>query len=313
MHVVFALLTALDRHAIVAARGDREGDPMSAADRPRRTQQPSKQATSPRSVTRLVQIFDDLCSRPTGASLATLSQSMGIPKSSLLNLLRGLIDSGHLAFVDGLYQLGPEAFGMAQAIMATRRFLGFAELARPVLRQLVETTQETAVLAVMSGDKKSAVYVEKLESPTAIRFTATVGDSRPLLWSAVGRVLLAFQLDHWLNEYMRTVKMVQHTPETEMNRKRLRALLEEVRATHVAVTRNQGTMGVAGFAAPIFDSSGVIVAAIGLAAPTERAMAHSAELSAAAKDAGVEISRLMGYRPFIVDAKPRRRPTGLPG
>jgi hypothetical protein len=42
-------------------------------------------------------------------------------------------------------------------------------------------------------------------------------------------------------------------------------------------------------------------------------MARSAELSAAARDAGVEISRLMGYRPFIADAKPRRRSTGLPG
>jgi len=38
----------------------------------------------------------------TGAPLAALSESMGIPKSSLLNLLRGLLESQHLAFVDGL-------------------------------------------------------------------------------------------------------------------------------------------------------------------------------------------------------------------
>jgi IclR family transcriptional regulator, acetate operon repressor len=271
-----------------------------------RPSKPTK-STSPRSVARLVQIFDTLCSRPTGASLAALSESMGIPKSSLLNLLRGLLESQHLTFVDGLYQLGPEAFGMAGAILATRRFLGFAELARPVMRRLVDSTRETSTLAVMSSDRKSAVYVEKFESPTAIRFSATVGDSRPLLWSSVGRVLLAFQVDHWLNEYMRTVKMVAHTPQTEMNRKRLRDILEEVRRTHVAVTINQGTMGVAGFAAPIFDSSGLIVAAIGLAAPAERAKVRASELSAVVRDAGIEISRLMGYRPFIEPPRPRAR------
>jgi DNA-binding IclR family transcriptional regulator len=254
---------------------------------------------APRSVLRIVRIFDDLCSRPTGASLATLSESMGIPKSSLLNLLRGLLASQHLSFTDGLYQLGPEAYGMASAITATRRFLGFADLARPVMRRLVEGTQETALLAVMSGDKKSAIYVEKLESPTAIRFSATVGDSRPLLGSAVGRVLLAFQVDHWLNEYMRTAKLVKYTPQTEVNRARLREILEEVRRNHVAVTINQGTAGVAGFAAPIFDSAGMIVAAVGLAAPSERAKAKTDELSAVAHHAGREISRLMGYRPFV--------------
>jgi DNA-binding IclR family transcriptional regulator len=256
-------------------------------------------SAAPRSVHRIMRILDDLCSRPTGASLATLSDSIGTPKSSLLNLLRGLTASQHLSFVDGLYQLGPEAYGLASAITATRRFLGFAELARPVMRRIVDQTHETSVLAVMSTDKRSAVYVEKFESPTAIRFSATVGDSRPLLWSAVGRVLLAFQVDHWLNEYMRTVKMVRHTPHTEINRARLRAILEEVRKNHVAAPFDQGTFGVAGFAAPIFDSSGTIVAAIGIAAPTERARANANKLSSTIYDAGREISRTMGYRPRI--------------
>jgi DNA-binding IclR family transcriptional regulator len=270
---------------------------------------PELAAGAPRSVTRVVQIFEDLCSRPTGASLATLSESIGVPKSSLLNLLRGLLASNHLTFVNGLYQLGPEAYGMASAIIAARRFLSFADLARPIMRRLVDTTQETSVLAVMSSDKKSAIYVEKIESPTALRFTATVGDSRPLLWSAVGRVLLAFQVDHWLNEYMRTVKMVKHTPASEIRRARLREILEDVRRTHVAATADQGTMNVSGFAAPIFDSSGALVAAIGLAAPTDRAKERVAEFSAMAHDAGLEISRLMGYRPFVAETKPHRPPS----
>lgn len=255
------------------------------------------QTGAPRSVNRILQIFDDLCSRPTGASLATLSDSLGIPKSSLLNLLRGLLASNHLAFVDGLYQLGPEAYGLASAIIGTRRYLGVTDLARPVMRRLAEASQETAVLAVMSGDRSAAIYVEKIESPNAIRFSATVGDSRPLLWSAVGRVLLAFQVDHWLNEYMRTAKLVRHTPQTEIRRTRLRDILEEVRRNHVAVTADQGTRNVSGFAAPIFDGSGNLVAAVGIAAPTDRTRSRVAAFSRLAHDAGIDISRLMGYRP----------------
>lgn len=180
-------------------------------------------------------------------------------------------------------------------------------MARPSMRKLVDETHETAVLAVMSGDKKSAVYVEKIESPTAIRFSATVGDSRPLLWSAVGRVLLAFQPDYWLNNYLRTIKMVKHTPHSEVRRAQLKKILEEIRRTHVAVSIDQGTLDVSGFAAPIFDSSGVIVAAIGIAAPTERSNQRSAQLGKLVHNIGLEVSRLMGYRVVTVQARTVKR------
>ncbi len=264
-------------------------------------------SNTPRSVMRIIQILDELSSRPTGASLTTLSVTIGTPKSSLLNLLRGLLEKNYLTFTNGLYQLGPEAYGMAAAIVSAQRFQGFADMARPSMRKLVDETHETAVLAVMSGDKKSAVYVEKIESPTAIRFSATVGDSRPLLWSAVGRVLLAFQPDYWLNNYLRTVKMVKHTPHSEVRRAQLKKILEEIRRTHVAVSIDQGTLGVSGFAAPIFDSSGVIVAAIGIAAPTERSNQRSAQLGKLVHNIGLEVSRLMGYRVVTVQARTVKR------
>lgn len=254
------------------------------------------QRATPRSVMRIVHILEDLSARPTGASLATLSESIGAPKSSLLNLLRGLLDNNYVRFANGTYQLGPESFSMARAIVAMQGSSDFAETVRPIMRRLVAATKETALLAEMSNDRRSAIYVEKIESPTAIRFPATIGSARPLLWSAVGRVLLAFQSENWLNSYLEAARMVKYTPDSEVRREHLRKILEEVRQTLVTASINQGTRGISGFAAPLFDNSGKLVAAIGVAAPIDLTTYRRDELSSIVCNAGLEASRLMGYR-----------------
>ena len=53
--------------------------------------------TGPRSLTRLLGLFDVLAKSKHGMSLAELNQALQSPKSSLLNLLRPLVIDGYLA------------------------------------------------------------------------------------------------------------------------------------------------------------------------------------------------------------------------
>jgi hypothetical protein len=89
------------------------------------------------SVARLPQILD-LLSRasPHGASLASLSAQTGIPKSSLLNILRGLQSLGYLTSVNNIYHLGSEAYALANLIISTLRSGRLPAIARSTLQRL---------------------------------------------------------------------------------------------------------------------------------------------------------------------------------
>ena len=58
-----------------------------------RTKDPAVEVTGPRSLTRLLGLFDVLAKSKDGMTLAELNQALKSPKSSLLNLLRPLV--GH--------------------------------------------------------------------------------------------------------------------------------------------------------------------------------------------------------------------------
>jgi DNA-binding IclR family transcriptional regulator len=247
---------------------------------------------SPRSVARVVEILGRLAEEPHGLSLSQLSQAMAVPKSSLLNLLRGLVGAGYVAHTEGGYRLGGETYRLAGAVLASRQF---PEIARPVLQKLAEQSGETALVGVPTPDRQFVVYVDKVESRTAIRFAATVGDRRPLYCAVGGQVLLAFQPAEARDQYLRQTRLVAHTPRTVTDKRKLRAMLDQVRAEGVAVTQGEMTEGVAGVGAPIFDNAGHVMAAVIIAGPQERIAAKAPLLTMLVRNAGADISRLMGY------------------
>ncbi|HXC38014.1 MAG TPA: helix-turn-helix domain-containing protein [Burkholderiales bacterium] len=70
----------------------------------------------PRSLNRVLDILAMLADGGKEQSLGELTGTLGIPKSSLLNLLRGLCNSRHLVREGQKYRIGPEAVRLAGAI-----------------------------------------------------------------------------------------------------------------------------------------------------------------------------------------------------
>src|SRR4051812_21258378 len=116
------------------------------ADRAGATERPQAPAAGPRSLARLLGLFDAVAASTEGLTLAKLSVALGAPKSSLLMLLRPLVRSDYLIHEDGRYRLGTAAFRLASTIQATR---SLPRLMRPYLEKLVAASGETAYLAVM--------------------------------------------------------------------------------------------------------------------------------------------------------------------
>ena len=73
-----------------------------------------------RSPVRLMQIFDAVAQSSEGITLSEFSALLDSPKSSLLNLLRPLVEQGYLQKSASRYMLGPAAIHMASTILRGR-------------------------------------------------------------------------------------------------------------------------------------------------------------------------------------------------
>ncbi len=251
----------------------------------------------PRSVARVLLLLDELARAPEGAGLAVLSRALAVPKTTLLGLLRALAVEGYAVQADGAWHLGAEAHGLARAILGSRRDAGLAATARPLLEALAEATGESAMLSVLAPDRSAMVYLDKVESRTALRFTATIGDHRPIHCTASGRVMLAFLPPPWPAEFLRSARLPPATPASITDRRRLRQLVAEARDQGHATTLGEATEGAIGIAAPVFDAGGQVVAAIVLAAPLARAEPRRAGLTRQVCRAAAALSRRLGHRP----------------
>ena len=84
-----------------------------------------------------------------------------------------------------------------------------------MLRALVERTGETAVLAATSG--RFALFIDAIESPHAIRYTASPGKLVPLHVTATGRALLSLLSPSDRAGVLRRASFERYTPTTLMS------------------------------------------------------------------------------------------------
>lgn len=121
-------------------------------------------------------------------SLAQLSERTGLYKSTILRLAASLERFGYLErLADGRFRLGPSLWRLGSL---ARRSYDLGEFVRPVLRDLVDATGETAAFYVRAGDQRLCLY--RLNSPRAVRHHLDEGVLLPISMGASGRVLLAF-------------------------------------------------------------------------------------------------------------------------
>lgn len=251
---------------------------------------------SPQSVTRVIRILEALCASAAPVSLAQLSRTLGAPKSSIAALLRGLADADFVVAADGVYRLGPSAFGLGSALLEARRRLQSSDLVRDGMRRLAARTGETVLFAVHDPDADTMTYVDVIESRNAVRFAVAVGDRRPLYCTAGGRALLATLPDAALRAYLKRLKPLSLTAHTETDKRQLAELIGSVRERGVAQTVDQAAEGVTGTAAAIRDAGGAALGALIVAAPSTRLQDRLAELARLVHEEAAAISRSLGHR-----------------
>lgn len=197
--------------------------------------------------------------------LTEVTAGLGLPKATVHRLLtllrqRGYIDQDAQAG----YTVGLKCFELGEHW--DRRF-DLRAFARPHLEALNSELGETVQLAIY--DQGDAVYVDKIESQQQVIARPDSSRRAPATVVATGRALLAFQSEDEL-EVQLARPLPKYTPHTPANKDEAAAVLDEVRVNGYAVNKQTYRVGICGLAAPIRNSTGGVIASVGVIVPAHR-------------------------------------------
>jgi DNA-binding IclR family transcriptional regulator len=197
---------------------------------------------------RTLDLFETFAKMQTPLSLSDLARALNAPPSSCFNLIRALQARGYLYSVQPRRQLYPtrRLFDVANAIMAGEPWMARIE---PVLVQLRDQTRETIILGKRQGDR--VVYLNVIEGPQSIRYTARAGDLKPLHSSAIGKALLGTLTLTELAELLEQLPLNRVTEATITDRDALLADLERGRKRGYFVTTGENVADVMAVAATV--------------------------------------------------------------
>jgi IclR family transcriptional regulator, KDG regulon repressor len=198
--------------------------------------------------------------------ISSIAQRLGLAKSTVHRLAVTLAGEGFLEQnpQNGRYRLGLSLFSLGALV---RQRMDVSHQALSLLTALRDQTQETVHLAIL--DETSIMYLHNMESAQAIGTRSYIGTRKPAFCTSEGRVLLAFNAPELTLAVLKE-DLVQRTPKTTTDVKKLRQMLEEVRHNGYATDDEESESGMRSVAAPIRDISGNAIAAVGLAGPIQR-------------------------------------------
>jgi IclR family transcriptional regulator, KDG regulon repressor len=248
------------------------------------------------SVAAAIRVLKAFSEEEVELGISALAQRLNLAKSTVHRLAATLVAEGLLEQnpVNGRYRLGIALFGLGALV---RSRMDVSNQAQPFLHMLRERCGETVHLAIM--DQTSIMYLFTLESSQAIRMHSYIGTRKPAFCTSEGRVLLAFGPPEVVQRVV-AEELTARTPSTPSNPKALLKILATARADGYAFDDEESEMGMRGIAAPVYDSSGHVVAAVGLCGPTQRLTKKSLRsMLPQLLETTEAISMRLGYRPVM--------------
>lgn len=217
--------------------------------------------TTVHSVDKAMTLLEILLSHRAPMTLQELAGSSGYPKSTVHALLttmraHAMIEQQN----DGRYALGIRLFECGCAVSSA---WDIGRLAHPHLEQLAGATGASAFLALL--DDKNAISFDQCISATGLQVVPAVGGRMPLHATSQGKVLLSCMSDREVVKLLEEGGMQAFTPHTITDPRRFVAGLAAVRQNGYAVEDGEYRIGLRSAAAPVYDSSGRVRYALGVA------------------------------------------------
>jgi IclR family KDG regulon transcriptional repressor len=244
-----------------------------------------------KSIRKAIKILNVLKSEQREIGISELSHTTGLNISTIHFILSTLIENGYVKQVKkrGKYTLGMIFIEFADVI---KRQIRIRDIAFPYMEKLTRLIDEPCLLGI--AENNTVLVIERIKSNQAL---TVEGRTRMDLYnSSVGKVLLAYMTHEEQERYFRNTNLVKETPYTITDIEKLKKQLAALKSQGFFIDFQEKVLGIVSLAAPIKDSNGNVVAALGVTIPSVRYNdAKGEEIELALKGCISEISKAMGY------------------
>ena len=246
------------------------------------------------SINRSLQILEAIANHNRGLTIAELVEELKLNKSTIHRILQTFVAWGYIVKDEKTkrYRLGMKVIDLSY------QYLGGLELkteALPFMEILQQQTGQFAHLALLVGDE--VVYLEKLGPHTHPRMYSQIGKKADIHCSGLGKIIFA-NLNRASQESM-LKKMDFHyvTDRTICTVEEFLREIERSKLRGYAIDDEENEPGMRCVAAPIFDYTGKVTAAVSTSGYinsfTPQLIEKYAEYT---KACAAGISAQMGYR-----------------
>ena len=248
---------------------------------------------SVRALSRGLAVLSCLARSASPLAPGEIARLASLDRATISRLLQTLVHDGYVRKVArGRYALTSKLLELASAGGIAS---GLRDIARPVMRELRDRCEETVHLGIVEGDR--VVYIEKLEpSHQRVALVTSVGQSMPIYSTALGKAILAEMPAAGRDAILDRITFTPKTNATITTRERFLDELSETHARGYAVDHGENLPDASCVAAPVYDGSGDVVAALSMSSPTFRIADRFQELGPAVQAAANRISGALGHR-----------------
>lgn len=237
------------------------------------------------------EILSVLADRPEGISAIGLEKLVGVPKTTAFRILKTLCSQEMAEKRGTLFFAGP---GLIQIGLNSLRSLEIRSLSIPFLSELATKTHFTAHLAIPSGWQ--SLILEVHDSPNPVRVASRSGTTVPFYCSSTGKIFLAYRFEQELEDYFSATSLQKHTDNTIVTLPEMLKEVEQIKSDGFAIDNHEFHTDVWCTAAPIRDSRGQVVAAIGVTSPASQSdRQKKTDTCMYVKKAAEELSAVLGF------------------
>ena len=229
--------------------------------------EPTKQAERHvEAVLAALEVMDCFLEKPA-MSIKQMIEETGLTRNRVMRLTGTLLHKGYLLLdpSSGAFTPGPKIFSLSKMFENNQ---GLVILARPILREIALTTGESVPLYIREGFER--VVLAREEGTQEVRHAVAEGQRMDLHAGAGGKVLLAFAPIEVLQAFLSNVSIEKRTSQTITDKEKLLEELKKIRKQRFATSTGERVPDACAIAAPIFDSEGSLVGALGITGPVSR-------------------------------------------
>lgn len=196
--------------------------------------------------------------------ISEIARTMGLGKSTIYGLVNSLVSRNFLeqSPVTKKYRLGIRNFELGRFVSQR---MDLRSEATPIVSEVLGKYHETVHLAVHYEGE--IVYVESFRVPDVTILYTQTGRRAPMHCSSLGKAMLAFLPDSYLQEFVLSKPLVSLTPYSITDPEKLKEDLALVRQRGYSFDDQEIELGLRCIGAPVFDGMKTVIGAISVCGP----------------------------------------------